>query len=291
MKTNSRIKHHSIFGCLIGAIASLGLLGFSSAQAAPFAYSADGDANPSTLYRIDLTTNAISTVGTITGFEVESLSFGPGPVLYGIDEDGSQLLSINTSTAAPTVVGALGASVSDPGMAYCTDNSTMYLASEDGELYTINLSTGAATLVGTDATYSPTGMTCSTGGVLYVIDDSDDNLYTVNRGTGTSTLVGSLGVSISDGGMARNGSQLLMVSDNSPTNLYQVNPSTGAASIIVELDSSSLSLESLSVDTEATAPASSPAVPTPALSVWGLPLLIALMPVIGLFANRRRKKH
>ncbi len=288
---NSRGKYQSMLACLISAIASLSLLGFSTAQAAPFAYSADGDTDPSTLYRIDLATNAISTIGTITGNEVESLAFGPGPVLYGIDESGSQLLSVNTSTAAPSVVGALGASVQDPGMAYCTDNSTMYLASEDGELYTVNLSTGSAALVGTDATYGPTGMACTTSGILYVIDNSSENLYTVNRSTGVSTLVGSLGISINDGGLAHNGSQLLMVSDDTPTNLYQINPSTGAASIIVELNAGSLSLESLSVDTEGTAPTSSAPIATPALSVWGLPLLIALMPIIGLFANRRRRKH
>ncbi len=290
-KANFRGKYQSMATCLISAIICLSLLGFSTAQAAPFAYTADGDTDPSTLYRIDLATNAISTIGTITGNEVESLAFGPGPVLYAIDGSGSQLISVNTSTAVPSVVGALGVTVTDPGMAYCTDNSTMYLASEGGELYTVNLSTGAASLAGTDATYSPTGMTCTTSGVLYVIDNSSENLYTVNRSTGASTLVGSLGITINDGGLAHNGSQLLMVSDDSPTNLHQLNPSTGTASIIVELDAGELSLESLSVDTEGTAPASSLPIATPALSVWGLPLLIALMPIIGLFANRRRKKH
>lgn len=273
---------------IIRAVIGFSLLSCSAAFAAPFAYTVDGDTTPSPLYKIDLATNAFSSVGVITGHELESLSFGSGQVLYGVDNGSGELITVDVNTAAPTVVGPLGVSVTDPGMAYCSDNGIMYLASEGGEFYSIDLATGTATLLGSDGNYRPTGMTCTTGGILYAIDDDQDSLFTVDRNTGMATLVGPLGVDIADGGLGRNGSQLLMVADESPTNLYEVNSATGAASIIVELDSGNLGLEGLSVDTEGDDPGNAapalPATAIPTVSTWGLLLMISGMMLMGLFA-------
>lgn len=266
----------------------LGFFLFSglAVQAAPFAYTADGDTVGGNLYRIDLASNTLTTVGAITGTEIEGLAFGPGPVLYGIVEGGTDLLSLNTTTAAVSVVGALGVSVDNHGMSYCQDTSSMYLANDGGELYTVNLATGAATLVGIDLNYFPTALTCTQAGVLFAISDFSDSLYTVNRTTGQATLVGALGINIADGGLARNGTQLIMVSDNSPANLYQLNPTTGVASLITQLNAGGLNLESLSVDSEVNAvlPAAPEKIPT--LSLWAFPILISFLMLVG---KRRRK--
>ena len=53
----------------------------------------------------------VTLLGAVTGFEtVRGLAF-QGATLYGTDTSGDQLLSIDSTTGAPTVIGAAGASV------------------------------------------------------------------------------------------------------------------------------------------------------------------------------------
>ena len=70
------------------------------------------------------------------------------------------------------------------------------------QLATLNLGTGAATLVGSPLgqVLSIMGMTCSPDGTLYAIgqfnstDPAFNSLYTVNRETGLASRIGSTGV-------------------------------------------------------------------------------------------------
>jgi hypothetical protein len=84
------------------------------------------------------------------------LAFHPQTrVLYGATSTGSptfnkQLVTINPSTAAVTVVGAFGVGPTMSDITFCPDG-TLYGVSSAGThwLYSINLATGAATKVGT----------------------------------------------------------------------------------------------------------------------------------------------
>ena len=268
------------------------LFAATPAASAPFAYAADGDTSGGNakLYRIDLANNTLSEVGVLAGVEqLEALSFGPGGILYGYEDVNKRLVRINTATAAVTVIGSIGVAgdADDPGMAFCPDNQTMYLLTEQGNLYTINLSTAAATLVGNGGDYGPTGLSCDRSGVLYAVSDDTNSLYTVNRVNGASTLIGPLGKSISDAGLAHDGTRLLMVYDEGgTTRLWQLNTSTGAATPIATLiTGTEISLESLALDIEAAPPVVQP---IPTLSEWMMMLLAGLIGIVAFGSLRRR---
>ena len=82
------------------------------------------------------------------------------------------------------------------GMGYDLSSATMYLVtSTTAQLYTLNISTGAATLIG-DITNAPglLAIAVNCAGEIYGIDATGDNLVNIDPTTGEGTIVGSLGV-------------------------------------------------------------------------------------------------
>ena len=255
----------------------------NSVYAAPFAFAADGDVVGGNLYQIDLANNSITTIGPITGFRVEGMTVGPNSIIYAATDNTDELITINTTTGAGTVVGSFGVALSNPGLAYCADNNIMYMV-DVGSLYSVNLATANLTLIGTGVNPDTTGLACSGNGQLYVLNRSSDTLYTVNRTTGAATFVGNLGINIADGGLTFNGSQLLMVSDNTPTNLNALNTSTGAATVLAQLNASGLNLESLTVA------GLSNVQDIPTLSEWALILLVLSLGLLGFSFTRKQNQ-
>jgi uncharacterized repeat protein (TIGR01451 family) len=69
----------------------------------------------------------------------------------------------------------------------------------NGNLYTVNIATRVATLVGATGIASPTGLCFARDGNLYATSlAANSQVYTVNPATGTSTLIGSAGIDIDD---------------------------------------------------------------------------------------------
>ena len=100
-------------------------------------------------------------------------------------------------------------------------------------LYTVNLTTGAWTLVGATGTSAPSGMAYdSDNGVMYGVDSR--NLYTVNLTTGTWTLVGATGSdTFTTVGMAYDSVNGVMYGVDSIFNsLYTVNLTTGLWTLV-----------------------------------------------------------
>lgn len=163
------------------------------------AYSVRADVDEH-LYTIDLTTGATVDIGPVGTGDVEALTFSCDGVLYGIDDGTSELVRINTTTGAGTVIGPLGVSINHPGLTF-DDQGRLWLADEDTQnLYLVNLTTGAATLVG------PTGREITAlafrNGVLYGIDDNTDTIVRINTTTGAATAVGAaLGIALDEGGI------------------------------------------------------------------------------------------
>jgi hypothetical protein len=106
----------------------------------------------------------------------------------------------------------------------------------DDYLYSIDLTTGVATPIG------PTGfedveslafdIDCR---ILLAVDDVTDRLLTCDLGTGACRHVGSLGVDITDTGLAFTGPFKLYMSTDAPkapSRLYKLNPFTGEATLI-----------------------------------------------------------
>lgn len=106
----------------------------------------------SDLYRIDLATAQADFVGAIdagTSVCIRALAVGPDGAMYGIDDFNNALVAIDKTTGAAAVVGPLGVAVEGTDFSADFDDSTGVLYFANGSrLYTLNLVTGAATLLG-----------------------------------------------------------------------------------------------------------------------------------------------
>ena len=158
-------------------------------------------------------------------------------ILYGALGAGtanSNLYVINTSTGAGTPVGGLmGQALT--GMAYNNANATMYGATNGSSacarcLVTINLTTGAATVVG------PLGLTISelefgSNGTLYGWSESSDDLASINLTTGAATVVANSGLSTFGDGMALVGGTMYVMPNGDAGTYYTVNTATGVVTV------------------------------------------------------------
>jgi hypothetical protein len=106
-------------------VLSLFLFGASGVQATLYG----ADQSLSTMYSINTTTAALTTIGSfINGaggaVELDAMAFGNG-ILYGADQSLSTMYSINTTTAALTTIGSFingaGGAVELDAMAFAPD--------------------------------------------------------------------------------------------------------------------------------------------------------------------------
>ncbi|MEM1412826.1 MAG: hypothetical protein AAGH19_10760 [Pseudomonadota bacterium] len=107
------------------------------------------------LYTVNPGTALLTQIGgvpTDPGFD--SLAFAPNGTLYSVgnrDDDDSalELVTLNTSTAERTVIGPLGVQGDNGQGLTVAINGLLYLVDEETRaLYSVNTSTGAATLIG-----------------------------------------------------------------------------------------------------------------------------------------------
>jgi hypothetical protein len=99
-------------------------------------------------------------------------------------------------TSTVTITG-VSAGQSPTGLTFQTAASPWYLSTSDGttsQLYTVNSTTGVATLVGAMGVPLIIDIAINASGQMYAHDISTDSIYTVNTGTGVATLVGATGV-------------------------------------------------------------------------------------------------
>jgi len=131
-----------------------------------------------------------------------------GPVFYtmvqgGVGASTATLESFDASSpGSPTVIGPMGVLADFGGLAYDSGNNTMYMVDGTGNdsttanssLYSVNLTTGAATLIGS------TGLPADVTGLTY--DSANNTLYAAQLGsalpleilninTGAATPVGT----------------------------------------------------------------------------------------------------
>ena len=153
---------------------------------------------------IDLATGAATVIGQFAGAgsnAVAALAYdSTNNILYGAGNaagNSNNLVIVDRATAVLTLVGSFGQRID--GLAYDRASGTLYGVNSTG-LYTINRTTGAATLVGNHGI--PTAA-LSLGlesdwdtGRLFASDTTTDSLYELNPATGTATLLGALGANI-----------------------------------------------------------------------------------------------
>jgi hypothetical protein len=113
---------------------------------------------------------------------------------YGCQFNNGWLWTIDEVTGTMTLIGGGGVGLN--GLAYDLTTDKMYGASST-ELYSVNMSSGAQTLVGSFNTGGlMIGIAFDGEGTLYAEDLGTDCLYSINTLTGAATLIGPLGIDI-----------------------------------------------------------------------------------------------
>jgi hypothetical protein len=107
-----------------------------------------------------------------------------------------------------------------------------YAVATDSNLYSVDLSTATATVIGsTGIANLMEGLALSAGGTLYGTDTAG-NLYTLNTSTGAATLVGLTGAGDIEG-LVFNGNTLLGSNyTSSPTTIYSINTSNASTTTV-----------------------------------------------------------
>src|SRR5690606_27981435 len=130
--------------------------------------------------------------------------FDGSGTLYAFDGTLSTLLTLDITTGAETTIAPITGLLPTEtlrGIAWNEANSTMYLMAgigEVGSIYTVDLATAVATLVGstTITGWLPIWLAIDSNGNAFMADIALDSLYSVSLTTGTATLVGPLGINI-----------------------------------------------------------------------------------------------
>lgn len=116
-------------------------------------------------------------------------------LLYAIQDDTRNLISIDPDSLVVTTIGSTGVAEGNFGdLAYDEASGVMYWIAGRGndQLYTINLGTGAATLVGSHG-ISDLFSLASDGTDLFA-QATNGSVYTLDAGTAAATLIGSNGI-------------------------------------------------------------------------------------------------
>jgi hypothetical protein len=185
-------------------LAGIGIQNASSAEAATL-YAATSAGAPGELYTLDPATGAMVTdIGPLNdslsvNYPITGLAFNPiTGLLYGSTGNAgsvdAMLVSINPATAAVTPIGFFNAGpVSSGGtpstmadLAFDSAGNLFGVGSIGGpQLYSINLGTGQATVIGSTGISSTTGggLAISPGGIFYGTPSSS-RFGTYNSGTG-----------------------------------------------------------------------------------------------------------
>ncbi|MCD4664589.1 MAG: DUF4394 domain-containing protein, partial [Bacteroidales bacterium] len=152
-------------------------------------------------------------------------------VWYGVEYGTGNFYSIDETNGDMNLIGT---AANMNGIAY--DGTTMYGASST-DFYTIDISTGAATYVGSMGSGGGVmiALACDNSGTIYGIDLGDDNLYTIDPATGAATVVGPLGININyaqDAEYDKDNDVLYLAGYTTSGELYTIDPATGAATYV-----------------------------------------------------------
>ncbi len=135
-------------------------------------YGMNAAGGSSQLYRLETATGTGTAVGNpVFGAAVGGLAFDAVTnTLYGVDDGpatGTQLVTIDVTSGAHTVVGPLGGVRDADALAFCADDGMLYSINDTTEqLISIDPDTGAATVIAVTSTaWGETyGMACAAGG-------------------------------------------------------------------------------------------------------------------------------
>ena len=96
------------------------------------------------------TTNAMLTsIGMPgVGTDIDAIAFYGSDILYAIDDGDNQLVTLNTTTGALSVIGPLGiATSSEQGLGFDPFGNLFLINEGDESLYSVNITNGTATFI------------------------------------------------------------------------------------------------------------------------------------------------
>jgi hypothetical protein len=152
-----------------------------------------------------------------------------GGTLYGADfgQTARNLYAVNTTNGALSVVGSASVTYDDFGS---TLTGGLFAVGSDDNPYSINATTGAATLVG------PVGLKLigqralsNNSNTLYFADGVSADLYTIDTTSGTTTLLGDMGLGADEGMDALLAEGGILYGSGAPQNIFTLDPTTGHA--------------------------------------------------------------
>jgi hypothetical protein len=162
-----------------------------------------------------------------------------------VSADDDNLYTIDPTTGATTLVGNMGAQMTDIALRNGSMFGTDYPASGPNSLYAIDPNTGAATLKGSTGVFL-NALQFGSDGTLYGAGGAPgcgpaghptacNSLYTINTTTGAATLVGS-GVYDSSGDLEFTNGLYLTSFDNASTDqLFKMDATTGAGTLVGDI--------------------------------------------------------
>ncbi|MCU0688242.1 MAG: hypothetical protein MUE97_00655 [Phycisphaerales bacterium] len=187
---------------------------------------------------MNFTSVSSAAIAACVGLSLSTVAFGQERL---IAVDSSRALSeINPATGVRTQIGTVSANAGTcGGLAHNCQTNTLWLTSTSNDsLYTLDVATGTATLVGTydGSTTSPIVMHGlewdSTTGTLWASSSHNGGLYSVNTSTGVATLVGLTGLSSFTNLVHDPVANKLYATNGSTDSFYEIDRTTGAATLI-----------------------------------------------------------
>lgn len=149
---------------------------------------------------INPATGVATAIGAPVDAEIRGLAFDPSSgSLFATNDSDNELVSVDTSSGALTVIGNTGAAGDVRGLSFAPDGTLYAVDFSDDELLTLDLGSGASTSVGALGFNVVLAIAFDANGNLYGADAATDQLISIDTSTGAGTAIGPLS-GLSSGG-------------------------------------------------------------------------------------------
>src|SRR5216684_3604741 len=216
-----------------------------------FAYVANINSKNVSMYTINATTGALTSIGTIDAeLSPSAVAVDPsGKFAYVANADSNtvSMYTINATTGALTSIGTIAAGAGPFSVAVDPSGRFAYVANGGDfdvfgsvSMYTINATTGALTAIapGTIDAGRFAAVAVDPSGKFAYVANADSNtvsMYTINATTGALTSIGTIGAGTSPSSVAVDPSGKFAYVANEDSNsisMYTIDATTGALTLI-----------------------------------------------------------
>jgi len=180
----------------------------------------------SQLIRINTATGAGTAVGTMS-FQAFALGISTfNGELFVLDQTNDQLIVVNPNNASTVrTIHVTDDVFSEGDFEIRPSDGKGYYTESNGPFSTVNITTGAATLINGGVPFNIDGLAFNSAGTLYALQ-TGGSLYTMDPNTGNTTLIGGSNAGAITGGMDFRSDGVLFGAAGDQ--LFTINPATGA---------------------------------------------------------------